>query len=57
MGKLDKCDSIYSKERIEEDIRASTCYDRDPKYSLAYSNSAIAKTLYNIMCMMDKEGE
>ncbi len=39
----------YSSESIERDIVSASNYDRDPKYSQAYSNVAIAKILYNLM--------
>ncbi len=56
MGRLNTLDGSYSKERIETHIRTAS-ESGDNMQSIAMSNMAIAKTLYNIMVMIDnKEG-
>lgn len=56
MGKLDNCDNIYSADSIERDIQKSIKYQQTDSYSIAFSLSAISKTLYNIMMMKHMEG-
>ena len=55
MGKLSKCEYSYSPEAIERDIATALKYDKRPECSIAHSQSAIAKILYNIMVIMDNE--
>lgn len=55
MGKLKGCEYWYDKEDIEKDIRFATAHGQDDIKSVAYSLSAISKSLYNIMAIMDRE--
>lgn len=55
MGKLGKCDIMYGEECISKDITKALSYGTKPEQSIAFSLSAISKTLYNIMMMIDLE--
>lgn len=55
MSKMKACQYWYNLEDIEKDIRFATAHEMSEKRSVAYSLSAISKSLYNIMAMMDLE--
>ncbi len=57
MGKLANLKERYTDEGIIRCIVNAVKYDQDPKMSIAYSLNALAKIQYNIMMMMDGEGE